>query len=336
MADDELIRRIATILEKLGPFAKNAPRESKWMTTEQLANELWQADAHVHLKDLDESLSRYEAEYREQLNTGLDTNTRIRRAVYPDRTTALPLWGATRHHGQPWRNQSGDLRMDPPDDIPDSLRVSESAPHVFLSHASVDKTLTKCVAEALAKMKIGTWMFETNIGYGENIANCVRDAIKECTCCAVLVTRDSISSLWVLTELESAQNTGRRCYLFLDSSDDLLVRLLTSLVFHYPQLTFDNSVECNPRVLAELQSAYSERHGTGTRSDRYLDQVMAFLATLPLYLNHLTQAVFAFPGLPPSWSGPLTIRAFGAVRDLVHGIGGSVGPDDLKGTNALT
>jgi len=77
MADDELIRRIATVLEKLGPFAKNTPRESKWMTTEQLANELWQADAHLPLKDFEKSPSRYEGRYRKRINTGLDPNARI-------------------------------------------------------------------------------------------------------------------------------------------------------------------------------------------------------------------------------------------------------------------
>lgn len=325
MGEDELIRQIATILDGLGPFAKGAPRESKWLTTEQLANKLWQTDAHLHLKDLDESLSQYEAEYRERLEKGLKPDALIRRAVYPDRTTALPLWGATSHHGQPWLNQPAQQRMDPPDDIADSRRVSESAPHVFLSHASVDESLAASVAEALAKMNIGTWMFETNVGYGQNIAHCVRDAIKECSCCFALVTRDSISSLWVLTELHNALNVGRSCFLVLDSSDDLLLSLLKSLVFHYPNEMFDISVHYDKEVLAELQSAYAKRQDPGSRADRYQSQVVDFLATLPLYLNHLAQPAFAFPSLPQTWSGPLILNGFGAVQELVSGLHRSVG-----------
>lgn len=317
MTDDELILNIAEILEALGPFKKSARRELKWRTTEQLANLLWQSDAHLHLNNLDELLTQYEARYRERLKRGLTPDALIRRAVYPDRTTALPLWGATSHHGHPWLDQPAEQRMDPPDDIPDCQRVPESAPRVFLSHANVDHILAASVATALAAMRIGPWMFETNVGYGQNIANCVRDAMKECCCCIVLVTRDSIASLWVLTELHNALNVGRPCVLVFDCADELLLKLLKSLTFHYPNGMFDTSVEYDRNVLVELQSAYAKRQDHATRAERYESQVHDFLATLPLYLNHLAQTAFAFPSLPQNWSGPLVLSAFGAIQELV-------------------
>jgi hypothetical protein len=318
MADDEIILRVATILGSLGPFATGTPRESKWRTTEQLANALWQSHAHVHITHLDELLTRYEAEYRNRLENGIQPDALIRRAVYPDRTAALPLWGATIHHGQPWLNQPAVHRTDPPDDIPDSRRVPESAPSVFLSHASLDEKLAAIVAEALAAMQIGAWMFETNVGYGQNIASCVRDAMKECSCCIALVTRESIASLWVLTELHNALNVGRPCFLILDAADSLLVCLLSSLAFHYPCGMFDTSVDYDKTAISELEIAYAKRQGSESRVQRYGLQVHDFLATLPLYLDHLQQPAFAFPHVPQGWSGPLVLNDFGSLRDFIY------------------
>jgi len=322
MADDETIIRIASILDALGPFAKGTPRQLKWRTTEQLANQLWETEAHVNLKPLDELLRQYEATYRERLRKGLEPDALIRRAVYLDRITALPLWGATSHHGQPWLNQSAEQRTDPPDDIPDSWCVPESAPRVFLSHASVDERLAGDVAEALAEVQIGTWMFETNVGYAQIIADCVRDAMKECCCCVALVTRDSIASLWVLTELHNALNVGRPCLLVFDSSDGLLLSLLKSLVFHDARGMFDTLVQYDQNALVELQKVYAARQDHRSRADRYKSQVHDFLATLPLYLDHLAQSAFAFPSLPQSWSGPLALKPFGAIGDLVYELRG--------------
>jgi hypothetical protein len=324
--ENDLILQIESVLEGLGEFGEDAPREAKWLTTEQLANRLWSSDASSHLKDLDDLLSRYEAIYRVQLESGLQTEARIRRAVYPDRTTALPLWGLTRRHGQPWLNKPTERRTDPPDDIPDSRRVSASAPHVFLSHSNIDQALGTEVAEALAQMDIGTWMFETNIGHGQNIAGCVRDAIAGCSCCLLLVTRDSIASLWVLTELHNALNIGKRCFLIINSDDDLLLNLLQSLDFRYPDSMFDTSVRCNAQVLAELNTSYVEKEKSKSRTERYLSQVADFLATLPLYLDHFRQPVFVFSKIPSHWSGPFKLSPLGQLRDLMSDSNASIPP----------
>lgn len=238
--------------------------------------------------------------------------------MYPDRTTALPLWGATIHHGQPWLNQPAVLRTDPADDLRNSRRVPESAPTIFLSHASLDGKLAAIVAEALAAMEIGAWMFETNVAYGQNIANCIRDAMKECSCCIGLVTRESIASLWVLTELHNALNVGRPCFLVLDAADTLLVGLLSSLVFHYPSGMFDTSVDYDKGAISELEIAYATLQDGESRVQRYRLQVHDFLATLPLYLDHLQQPAFAFPRLPQGWSGPLVLNDFSSLWDAIY------------------
>ena len=164
---NDVILRVAKILEDLGPFPKTAPRHQKWRTTEQLANALWHSDAHLHLEELDQLLTQYEAEYRDQLKRGINPVALIRRAVYPDRTTALPLWGATVHHGQPWLSQSSGQRADPPEDFPDLEGVPESAPHVFLSHASGDSSLAGDIARTLAAKQIGRGCSRVTLAMGK-------------------------------------------------------------------------------------------------------------------------------------------------------------------------
>jgi hypothetical protein len=173
-------------------------------------------------------------------------------------------------------------------------------------------------------MGIGTWMFETNVGYGQNIANCVRNAMRECSCCVVLVTRESIVSLWILTELHNALNVGRPCIVVFDASDDLLLRLLRSLAFRDLSGMFDTLVQYDKQIVVGLRSAYASHPRHESRVDRYESQVHDFLASLPLYLNHLTQPAFAFPNLPQTWSGPLLLSDFGKIEELIYGLPRSI------------
>jgi hypothetical protein len=81
MADNEIILRVPTIPNSLGPFAKDTPCQVKWRTTEQLANALWDSDAHHHLEHLDELLTQYEAKYRHRIESGLKPDALIRCAL---------------------------------------------------------------------------------------------------------------------------------------------------------------------------------------------------------------------------------------------------------------
>jgi hypothetical protein len=155
LTDSELLQTIAGILEALGPFTTDTPRHLKWRTTEQLLSALRQLGLNVDLQELDGLLQRYEAEYRGRLTRGLAPNALVRRAVYPDRTTALPLWGATSRHGQPWLNQPASERIEAAIDIPATRRVPASAPRAFLSHASVEEILAASIAKIWPRCKSG-------------------------------------------------------------------------------------------------------------------------------------------------------------------------------------
>ena len=304
--DRELIDHVAAILDDLGPFAPNARRSTKWRTTEQLANDLADRLPGVALEQLDDALTRYEHAVRDRLSRGEPPNARIRRATYPDRTTALPLWGSTREHGQPWPSQAPATRIDAPTDLPPDLRLPESAPCVFLSHTRHDSELTLRIAAELARSGFRSWLFEAHIAQRGPIAACVREAIASVRHCLAIVTRDSIASLWVLTELHTAIKAGRTVRLVVDTSDATLMELLASVRFRrdsqsYPVLLYDET------VVERLREDYEQRH-SHSRVGRYANQVRDFLATIPDYLAG--RSAFAYPEVPAKWNGAVGLTKF--------------------------
>src|SRR5690348_6369612 len=96
-----MLSRVAALLSALWPFSPDAARDEKWRTTDQLANELG-LFGHEAIDRLNQVLNRHQAEGIHRLEAGLAPERVVRRAKYPDRTSALTLWGSTKHHGQPW------------------------------------------------------------------------------------------------------------------------------------------------------------------------------------------------------------------------------------------
>jgi hypothetical protein len=317
-SDSELLVAVATLLDKL-PFARDMPREAKWRTTEQLANET-KLFGHDEVNRLDRVLREHEAHCLDRLANGLAPQALIRRAKYPDRTTALPLWGSAENHGQPWAGHRPD-RSDPPDDVPPALVLPDSAPHLFLSHTHQDADRALRLAESLAGIGIGSWRFETHIDQRGDIADCVREAITEAAGMVALVTRQSIASLWVLTELHTCLKAGKPVVLVVDAEDALLIELLQSVKFPHPEGDFDLSVEYKESVVERLKCDYDPGESRA-RTERYGPQVRDFLATLPSYLGsvlpgtkeRIWRPALAFPHPPAGWRGFIKL---GHLQELV-------------------
>jgi hypothetical protein len=310
-SDPELLAAAATVLDNLR-FTRDMPREVKWRTSEQLAKEMGLSGQDA-VDRLDTVLREHEARSLDLLDQGLPPQAVIRRAKYPDRTTALPLWGSVKQHGPPWTGHRPD-RGDPRGDVPATLLVPDDAPHVFLSHTHHDADLAGRLAERLAKMGIGTWMFETDIDQGRDIADCVREAVTQAEGLVVLVTRQSIASLWVLTEMHTSLKVGVTIVLVVNADDALLIELLQSVRFPYPDGDFDLSVKYDHGIVDRLKDDYGLRE-SATRTERYDLQVRDFLATLPSYLGDVplgtTKRVWrpalAFPHTPAGWSGTVKL-----------------------------
>lgn len=98
---------------------------------------------------------------------------------------------------------------------------------MFLSHAGDDASTALRLAESLAAMRVGVWRFETHIEQRGDIAECVHSAIAESDALLGLVTRTSIASLWVLTELHTSLKMEKTVALVVDADDPLLLQLLS-------------------------------------------------------------------------------------------------------------
>jgi hypothetical protein len=315
----KLVSRAAAILAALD-FTDDDPREAKWRTSEQLAQDL-ELFAGEELDRLDWALREHEKRSQKRIRNGDEVEALIRRAKYPDRTTALPLWGSAlpERHGQPWGKRY--KRYDRRDPISEELAVPKNAPHVFLSHTHLDADLSLKVARALAAMGIGAWRFETHIEQRGPIAGCVRRALLESSCCLGLVTCYSIASLWVLTELHTSLEAGVPLALVLNAEDTELLGLFGSVRFQQPDGSFDLSVEYDQKAVQRLRRRYRQKE-TETRSKRYGTQVRDFLATLPSYLGEVPgegakriwRPALAYPHPPAKWPGHLELAPLGKLR----------------------
>ncbi len=310
----DLIKKIAQLLDALGPFLPGATRADKWRTTDQLANELklFESDA---VSSLDQALREHKAQVVERINGGLPPDRLVRRAKYPDRTTVLPLWGSTKHLGQPWAGNRPD-RNDPAEDLPSILVVPAGAPKVFLPHTHHDYNVALFLAEELASMSVGAWRFQTEIQQGGDIANSVREALGESDGLVALVTRSSIASLWVLTELHTSLQVQKTVILVVDANDTLLMELLESVRFSIlnDQL-FNPNVAYDTTILQLLKEEYG-KHQPQSRAERYERQVHDFMATLSRYLSSITsnhhrvwRSMLAFPQPPAKWCGILLLES---------------------------
>jgi hypothetical protein len=180
---------------------------------------------------------------------------------------------------------------------------------VFLSHARDDAPAALRLAQVLVERCVGSWRFEAHIEQRGDIAQCVRTAIAEADALVALVTRTSIASLWVLTELHTSLETQKIVALVVDANDPLLLRLLESARFPNPDQDFDLSVQYDPEVVKFLREDYAKRQSQ-SRADRYETQVRDFMATLPRYLGSVSsdghrvwRPALAFPSPPVGWSG---------------------------------
>ena len=309
----ELLSRVSTLLTALGPFEPNATRAEKWRTTDQLANELDLLEPGS-IGRLDQVLQEHEAEGINRMMSDMKPGRLVRCAKYPDRTTALPLWGSTEHHEQPWIGLRPD-RTDPAEDLPPELVVPTGVPHVFLSHTHDDAAFALQLAKELASMSVGSWRFETQIQPGGNIADCVRSALSETDAIVALVSRSSIASLWVLSELQTAIHAQKNLIFVVNADDPLLLELLETARFPRPDLDYDMEVEYSKHVVQLLKEDYGRRQAQ-SRTDRFENQVHDFMATLPLYLGRISsdksrvwQPMLAFPKPPAHWSGFLKLAS---------------------------
>jgi hypothetical protein len=81
-------------------------------------------------------------------------------------------------------------------DTPDMAKYD-----VFLSHSEQDEQLIARIHDALSKLGLEVYVEEYESAYGEDIVNCVSDAIERSNYFLVVLTEKSIKSQWVNQEI---------------------------------------------------------------------------------------------------------------------------------------
>lgn len=79
-------------------------------------------------------------------------------------------------------------------------------PTIFLCHSSNDKPFVRNLVQRLNKDGIDTWFDEIEIKIGEQIHTKINEGLKKSDFFAVVLSKSSIKSKWVETELNSASN----------------------------------------------------------------------------------------------------------------------------------
>lgn len=77
---------------------------------------------------------------------------------------------------------------------------------IFLSHNSADKPFARRLASDLEAQGIGYWLDEAEIKVGESLIERIREGIDDAAYVAVILSPDSVKSLWVQREVDVAIN----------------------------------------------------------------------------------------------------------------------------------
>lgn len=78
--------------------------------------------------------------------------------------------------------------------------------YVFISYSTKNQKAADATRSLLSRRKIDTWMAPYDIPAGSSYAEVIPDALKNCACVVLLLTKDAQQSPWVSKEVERAIN----------------------------------------------------------------------------------------------------------------------------------
>lgn len=103
---------------------------------------------------------------------------------------------------------SSDIRLNdfPGVVVPGLNRPREVLSSMFLSHSHVDKEFAKKLSRDLLIAKIAVWFDESEIRGGDSLSSKILEGIAEMDFFGVILSPNSVNSLWVRRELEAARD----------------------------------------------------------------------------------------------------------------------------------
>jgi len=304
LSDEDILKEAVQILESLGPFQSDTKRSAKWRRADQLASKMSERiSEYVDAARVEDILRKQHMAAMEAVDAGKEPSALIRRAMRPDLTTKL-LWGSTRLLGSVWPGFPKDKRQDTPEKFLRGPECLGDCPRVFLSHCHSDTRIAMDLRDDLVNLGIDIWMAEIHIDPDEDIVANVRAALDETDALVGLVTRSFIASLWCRTELLTALSSKYASYLVIDTSDNILMKMLKSMEIipgdfgNHAQGRFEES---------QIRSVGSQMKTEAVINDleKYIERAQGFAWHMPTYLAG--RPAIGYPDCPESWHGPFKL-----------------------------
>lgn len=82
--------------------------------------------------------------------------------------------------------------------------------YIFISYSSKNRAVADKLMKTLEKNNIDSWVAPDDIPAGSKYAQVINKAIKNCACFVLLLSNDSMNSVWVAKEVERAINYNKK------------------------------------------------------------------------------------------------------------------------------
>lgn len=122
---------------------------------------------------------------------------------------------------------------------------------IFISYSSTDRTTANSLAKAVKAAGLGHFLYESDIGWGDNIREKIGEGLRECFALIVVLSSASAKSEWVSYEVGYAVALDRLILPFLTNSSKEIPDFLQG--FHHEQSI--RGVTSFFKSLAQVKSA---------------------------------------------------------------------------------
>lgn len=289
---DEFWEKLTQYLSCLPTVREDKDRDLSWRSAAEIF-EWWKTWSNPTM-DADILNSALIDEWRRQKGASA-----IRFAKYPRRGILTMLWGHKSRVG----NGDPDLNekvLTHPLEF-ERILVSKNAPQIFLSHSFLDLHFASRIRFELLRNNLRPWMAEEKMTKGSILIEEVRKAVEGSAMVVGVITRHSLTSAWFDTEIYSSQYLGKPVILTWDSTDELLMSILSRW---HPQ----DSYQLSSLDKEELNQLKQEVEGyiSASRAEKYLKNSEQFL----LGLEGWDCSNTIYPRRPNWWKGDKVILDF--------------------------